>query len=221
MRRIINAVGIDQIKQWEGLRTTAYCDVAGVWTIGYGHTAAAGAPVPVEGMTITQQEAEALLRRDLEQYEEAVDQAVSVALTDNQFAALVSFTYNIGIDAFLKSSLLGKLNQGQYEAVPGELMKWVRAGGKRVTGLANRRAAEAGLWVKGDFVSSSSVKPLIRMQNVFIRPETLGPVFGAMASLTSFVTGNGPFQWAIATAVIVACCIGAWYFIRRARREML
>jgi len=121
MNRTISISGLDFIKRWEGLRTTAYQCSASVWTIGYGHTAAAGDPVPEKGMTIPEKEALALLRRDLQQYENTVEQSVNVKLTDDQFAALVSFAYNVGIKAFQRSTLLRKLNSGDYDAVPDEL----------------------------------------------------------------------------------------------------
>ena len=147
MTRRINAAGLSHVKRWEGLRTRAYRDVAGILTIGYGHTSAAGAPVVKDGMTITEAEAEEILRRDLQKFEERVERFVKVPLTDNQHAVIVSFDFNTGkLD---KSTLLKKLNKGDYDAVPTELMKWVHAGGKKVKGLVNRRAAEAGLWARG------------------------------------------------------------------------
>ncbi|WP_247996685.1 lysozyme [Brucella tritici] len=155
MARRINAAGLSLVKQWEGLKNTAYRDVAGVLTIGYGHTSAAGAPTVTPGMAIGDKEAERILKADLAKFEARVERFVKVPLTDNQFAALVSFDFNTG--ALDKSTLLKKLNKGDYAAVPVELMKWVNAGGKRVQGLVNRRAAEAGLWAKGDFVSSNYV----------------------------------------------------------------
>ncbi|RDL51790.1 Lysozyme RrrD [Ensifer sp. M14] len=147
MNRRINAAGLSLVKQWEGLKTKAYQDVAGVWTIGYGHTSTAGAPVVKPGMVITEASAEEILRADLAVFEERVSRLVKVPLNDNQHAALVSFDFNTG--ALGKSTLLKKLNAGNYDAVPAELMKWVHAGGKRVKGLVNRRSAEAGLWAKG------------------------------------------------------------------------
>ena len=155
--RKINETGLNLIKQWEGLRLDAYQDVAGVWTIGYGHTRTV-----TPGMRITEQRAEELLTEfDLPEFEKAVSEAVTVELTDNQFAALVSFTYNVGIGALQRSSLLKKLNAGDYDAVPFELAKWnkARVNGKLtpVRGLTNRRAAEAGLWAKEGFVSSRNV----------------------------------------------------------------
>ncbi len=155
MTRRINAAGLSLVKQWEGLKTTAYRDVAGVLTIGYGHTSAAGSPKVTPGMAIGDKEAERILKADLAKFEARVERLVKVSLTDNQFSALVSFDFNTG--ALDKSTLLKKLNKGDYAAVPVELMKWVNAGGKKVQGLVNRRAAEAGLWAKGDFVSSNYV----------------------------------------------------------------
>ncbi|MEJ5019325.1 lysozyme [Ochrobactrum vermis] len=155
MTRRINAAGLSLVKQWEGLKTTAYRDVAGVLTIGYGHTSAAGSPKVTPGMAIGNKEAERILKADLAKFEARVERFVKVPITDNQFAVLVSFDFNTG--ALDKSTLLKKLNKGDYAAVPIELMKWVNAGGKKVQGLVNRRAAEAGLWAKGDFVSSNYV----------------------------------------------------------------
>lgn len=138
--------GVDLIKQFEGQRLTAYKCPAGIWTIGYGHTSAAGAPDVQPGMTITYQEANAILVRDLGKYEDAVDRLVKVPLTQNQFDALVSFTYNVGEGALAKSTLLKKLNAGQYDAVPAELMKWTKGGGKELPGLVRRRRAECAMW---------------------------------------------------------------------------
>jgi len=142
MTRRINAAGLSHIKQWEGCRLTAYKDVAGVWTIGYGSTGKHVKP----GMKITQAEADALLRKDLDRFEKAVDTQVKVPLNDSQFAALVSFSFNVGVGAFQKSTLLRKLNAGNYDAVPSELMKWVNAGGRKVQGLVNRRRSEGEIW---------------------------------------------------------------------------
>ncbi|NOV20955.1 lysozyme [Ensifer adhaerens] len=147
MNRRINAAGLSLVKQWEGLKMKAYQDVADVWTIGYGHTSAAGAPVVKPGMVITEARAEEILRADLAVFEGRVERLVKVPLNDNQHAALVSFGFNTG--KLHSSTLLKKLNAGNYDAVPAELMKWVHAGGKRVKGLVNRRAAEAGLWARG------------------------------------------------------------------------
>lgn len=138
--------GLDLIKQFEGLRLKAYKCPADVWTIGYGHTSAAGQPAVKSGMSITEAQANKILAADLGQYEDAINNSVKVDLTQNQFDALVSFVYNVGIGAFQKSTLLKKLNANQYDAVPGELMKWTKGGGKELPGLVRRRRAEAALW---------------------------------------------------------------------------
>lgn len=134
------------ITRWEGCHLKAYLCPANVWTIGVGHTAAMGNPTPVSGMKITQDEADAILARDLSQIERDIIASVKVKLAQKQFDTLVSFVFNVGIGAFRKSTLLKKLNAGNYAAVPEELMKWTRAGGKVLQGLVNRRKAEADLW---------------------------------------------------------------------------
>jgi lysozyme len=154
MARRINAEGLALLRQWEGCRLDAYRDIGGVWTIGYGHTRTAR-----QGMTITQEQAESLLREDLHVFEAAVADAVHVDLTDNQFAALVSWAYNVGVSAMRRSSLIRRLNAGDYDAVPAELAKWNRVKGQVVRGLSNRRAAEAGLWARGAFVASRNIAP--------------------------------------------------------------
>lgn len=138
--------GIDLIKEFEGLRLEAYLCPADVWTIGYGHTSAAGAPLVQRGMKISAAEAERILARDLIKYESAVDRFVKVEISQNQFDALVSFAYNCGVGALAKSTLLKRLNAGHPDAVPAELMKWTKSGGRETFGLVRRRRAEAQLW---------------------------------------------------------------------------
>lgn len=155
MTRRINDEGLALIKQWEGLRLTAYRCAAGVLTIGYGSTG----PHVTEGMKITKAKAEKLLLKDLERFEAAIERLVTVPLNDNQFAALVSWAFNVGEGAVAKSTLIRKLNAEDYDAVPGELARWNKAGGKVLAGLSNRRAAEAGLWANGEFVASNYIEP--------------------------------------------------------------
>lgn len=141
-----SAAGINLIKEFEGVRLKAYRCPADVWTIGVGHTSAAGPPVVKAGMEITNAQAMKILANDLVKFEDGVDSAVKVPLKQNQFDALVSFAFNVGLGALAKSTLLRKLNAGQYDAVPAELMKWTKAGGKELPGLVRRRRAEAALW---------------------------------------------------------------------------
>ncbi len=104
--------GLKLIRQFEGLRLKAYRCPAGIWTIGYGHTSAAGAPEVREDMRISREEAEAILKRDLAQFEDAVSSMVKVPLTENQFDTLVSFAFNCGIAALRRSTLLKRVNAG-------------------------------------------------------------------------------------------------------------
>lgn len=141
--RITSPAGLELIQSHEGLRLTAYLCPAGIWTIGWGHTG----PDVHKGLTITRNEAYTLLRRDLEGPEEAINDHVTVLLDQSQFDALVSFVFNVGVKAFLGSTLLRKLNAGNYGAVPAELAKWNKGGGRVLPGLVRRRKEEAELWM--------------------------------------------------------------------------
>ncbi|ALE02846.1 lysozyme [Bartonella ancashensis] len=219
--RKMSKEGLALIKQWEGLRLHAYQDAIGIWTIGYGHTAQAGEPIVQEGMKITESQAETILKQDLKQFESTVEQAVTVPLTDEQFATLVSFCYNVGAEAFCTSTLLKKLNKGDYESVPAELQKWIRAGGKRLQGLANRRAAEAGLWVKGAYVCSNYQKVETKEPTHSLKAEILAPIIGSLSGLTGILTGQGPVQWALASIMVLAACIGIVFVAKRFQEKRL
>ncbi|MEO1251091.1 MAG: lysozyme [Pseudomonadota bacterium] len=142
-----SARGIDLIKQFEGLELEAYQDIAGIWTIGYGHT---GDVEP--GMRISEREAEALLERDLRPRENAVSQLSSVDLNQNEFDALVSFVYNVGADAFRRSTARRRLNRNDRVGAAEALTWWNKAtvGGvlREVAGLTRRRAAERALFLE-------------------------------------------------------------------------
>lgn len=209
--RHVNEAGIAILKQWEGLRLTAYQDVGGVWTIGYGHTG----PDVTEGLTITEAEAETLLRTDILEAEQAVSDLVKVDLTDNQFAALVSFVFNVGRGAFAKSTLLKRLNAGDYDAVPGELAKWNRAGGKPVKGLANRRAAEAGLWAKGAYVASAGPSTAQPEAPAAITKETVSWAVTLLSSMGAIFAGSGPVQYALGAVIVLGALVGGYLFIKQ------
>ena len=138
--RRINDAGRNIIKRSEGCRLTAYKCPAGVWTIGFGHTATAK-----PGMTITQAQADELLASDLARFEDGVAKICKVA-TDNQFAAMVSLAFNIGLEAFRTSTLCRKHNEGDYAGARAEFARWNRGGGKVLPGLVTRRADEAELY---------------------------------------------------------------------------
>ena len=145
--------GIDALlKKFEGCKLKAYRCPAGVCTIGYGHTSAAGNPTVVDGLTIRQDQAEAILRSDLVKYETAVHNMVEQSLTQHQFDVLVDFAYNAGVGNLKSSTLLKKVNAGQFDAVPAELMKWTKGGGKVLAGLVRRRQAESAWWLSHEMV---------------------------------------------------------------------
>lgn len=139
--RRINKAGVALIKEFEGFHAGPYLCPAKIWTIGYGHTRTVRA-----GMVVTMEQAEALLDDDLQLCERAIQRLVTVPLNDNQFAALGSFVFNVGISNFEMSTLLKLLNRGWYEQVSAQLMRWNRASGEVLGGLTRRRAAEGVLW---------------------------------------------------------------------------
>lgn len=144
--RTINKSGLDLIKSFEGLKLTAYLCPANVPTIGYGSTTGL-TRADVGKKTITAAQAETLLRADLVRFEKAVSKLATVALTDNQFAALTSFAFNLGEGNLAKSTLLKRINaKAPNSDIERSWMQWVNAGGKQLAGLVRRRAAEVALW---------------------------------------------------------------------------
>lgn len=155
----ISQAGIELIKGFEDLRLKAYRDIAGIWTIGWGHTG----PDITEGLCISEHEAEVLLMYDISHAERCVNRAVTVALTQGEFDALVSFVFNVGPgrkrnendpgrDGFVTlrngnpSTLLRKLNGSDYDGAALELLRWNKASGKEYAGLTRRRHAEQELF---------------------------------------------------------------------------
>ncbi|MCM7719309.1 lysozyme [Enterobacter hormaechei] len=139
--------GIALIKEFEGCKLTAYQDSVGVWTIGYGWTQPVdGKPIRA-GMTIKQETAERLLKTGLISYESDVSRLVKVGLTQGPFDALVSFTYNLGARSLSTSTLLRKLNAGDYAGAADEFLRWNKAGGRVLNGLTRRREAERALFL--------------------------------------------------------------------------
>ncbi|HYP02187.1 MAG TPA: lysozyme [Pyrinomonadaceae bacterium] len=163
--REINQAGLDLIKSFEGIldgnpATTnldPYIDPVGIWTIGWGHAIVVGKDF-LRGKEnkakafslypggITIQEAETLLRADVMDKCRDVDSLVKVSLNDNQYAAIVSFTFNLGVGNLKQSTLLKKLNAGDFEGAANEFGKWNKAGGRVLAGLTRRREAEAALF---------------------------------------------------------------------------
>jgi lysozyme len=146
MTREVNQAGVDLIRRFEGCRLDAYPDPGtggDPWTIGYGATGPGIAP----GVVWTQEEAEARLVEDIAQFAGAVDRALTVPVSANEFAAMVSLAFNIGAGAFRKSTLLRLVNDGHFEAAAEQFLRWNRAGGREMPGLTRRRQAERQLFL--------------------------------------------------------------------------
>jgi len=138
----ISENGIKLIKQCEGLRLEAYKCPGGVWTIGFGHTKNVHA-----GDIITKEQAEELLKKDVKSAEYYVNKEVKHELNQNQYDALVSFVFNIGSVKFRCSTLLMRLNNGNYKAAAEQFENWVYSKGKKLDGLIKRRKAEKMLFL--------------------------------------------------------------------------
>ena len=138
-------LGLDLIRHFEGFESEAYQDSVGVWTIGYGHTSNVRS-----GMVVTDGEAAQLLRGDVRDSAVAVQRRVEVPMLQQEFDALVSWTFNLGQGNLKASTLLKELNAGEHGKVPNEMRRWTRAGGEILDGLVRRRNSEANLWATGE-----------------------------------------------------------------------
>ncbi len=209
---IMTAYGEQKLSEWEGERLFVYDDadgnkpyvpgatVIGTLTGGRGHT---GPDLkPYIGKAIPQEVSDRWFREDVAEAARIVDRAVTADLTPYQRDTLISFVFNVGPgrkgvkDGFVElkkggpSTLLRKINAGDFDAVPGELLKWVKSKGKRNNGLVNRRTAEAGLWAKGTFVASNTVVPDVPKP----KPAALdmGVVATTAGSIAGVVVAAGP-----------------------------
>lgn len=134
--------GFALTKKFEGLRLAAYQDQVGVWTIGYGHT---GAEVHRE-MTITEDQADQLLRKDIASAVACVNRAVTSTISQSQFDALVDFAFNLGCGRLMNSTLLRCVNAGEFAQAASQFLLWAHAGGAVVPGLLARRQAEMAMF---------------------------------------------------------------------------
>jgi lysozyme len=143
--RAVSEKGINLIKRFEGFEPEIYLDAAGLPTIGYGHLLRPGEDEIFKN-GISPEAGEALLIKDVLLAEQAVCRLIKVPLTDSQFDALVSFTFNLGSGALQRSTLRRKVNHEEHDEVPEQFMRWVWAGGRRLRGLIRRRKEESILY---------------------------------------------------------------------------
>lgn len=176
--------GVRLIQQFEGFRSKAYRDVAGVWTIGYGFTKGVK-----QVDTITRPAADARLRRELVEYEQGVTKACTNPLNQNQFDALVCFAFNVGVAGMARSSVVKAHNRGDYNAAARAFGLWNKAGGKVWPGLTRRRAAEAALYLEPvhDEVSEPAEGPVDEMPQA-VEPER--PMSESTINRASVVAGG-------------------------------
>lgn len=175
---MINKAGIDLIKQFEGFRANAYQDSVGVWTIGYGTTAAAGLGIePKKGMKISEEGATELLQAAVDKFAKQIRPKIKVAITENEFAACVSLAYNIGPGAFTRSTVLRMLNNGDKRGAADAFLMWNKAGGRVLAGLTRRREAERALFLTPDEKPST------------VTPEGKANIFTAIFKLIAALIG--------------------------------
>ena len=147
VRLTISDEGISLIKRYEGYKTTPYRCPAGLYTVGYGHLIGNGLQLPDEwNRTFSLGEIDELLRTDLARFERGVLRYCTVYITQSQFDATVSFSFNLGLGVLQRSTLRQKLNRGDYDGASKEFLKYTRAGGKVLKGLVRRRQAEYNLF---------------------------------------------------------------------------
>lgn len=144
----ISSVGIQLITSFEDLKLKAYDDGVGVWTIGYGTTIYPNSVSVKKGDSCTLEQAKSFFQHDLRRFQTAVNDAVNIPLSQNQFDALVSLAYNIGTNAFKTSTLVKYLNALDYKAAADQFLVWNKAGGSVLKGLVRRREAERALFLK-------------------------------------------------------------------------
>jgi GH24 family phage-related lysozyme (muramidase) len=198
MGKTTSAAGIALLKQFEGCRLVAYkaLPTEQYYTIGYGHY---GSDITAN-MTITQAQAETMLKNDLKRYEKPVNDYVQVDITQNMFDALVSFCYNCGGAALKGSTLLKKLNTKDYIGAAAQFSVWNKSGGNVINGLIKRRAAEAELFLKGygEYTPISTITPKSSTKDIKWLKEKLNK---ANTNYTIPVTGIFDYKTSLAVKI--------------------
>jgi lysozyme len=193
----------------EGNKLKAYQDSVGVWTIGVGHTSAAGPPRVVAGLKITTAESDEILSRDLAQFEKAVERNVKVPLTQNQYDALVSLCFNIGPKGFANSSVVRALKKSDYQEAADAFLKWSRAGDQKTILLA-RRQRERALFLKdGPKVDPVTKAVKTTKEAAKSTPIATSTVIGTAVAGSSGILGSiGSWEAVAALGVLViAGCV--------------
>jgi lysozyme len=210
-----SAAGLQFIIDREALKTTAYKDSVGIWTIGVGHTASAGPPKPRQGMVITEAEARSIFARDLVQYEQAVSAACGPALNQNQFDAMTSLCFNIGQGAFKKSTLVRKWNAGDVQGAADAFLGWNKAKGRVLKGLTIRRGLERALFLKPVKSLQKPAKAVSEPEASTVPAKPKKPGAGAAAGTGGAIVAGGAvaraagFDWTAILAVSAGLAVAA------------
>lgn len=210
--------GLALIRRFEGFRARAYRCPAGVWTIGFGHTAQAGPPAVTPGMVLGEAEAERILRDDVQRFADEVAPLLAREVSAAQFSALVSFAYNVGVAGFRSSSVLKAVNAGRLDEVPARLRLWVKGGGRVLPGLERRRAAEAEIFMSD--VRAEAGRGLTGAPKSVEADHRLGKA-GAVVGGAAVVAGaTGLLHGWVVAAVLLALLLAVVAFaaFRRLRR---
>lgn len=225
----INQATIGLIKEFEGFEAKAYKCPAGVWTIGYGTTAAAGVGiVPEAGMVIGKTEAEVYLHAALDKFSNQIASAIKAPINENEFGAFVSLAYNIGAGAFKKSSALRHFNAGDKDKAADALMLWNKAGGKVLAGLVRRRTAERTLFLtqEGEVppkkIKDANITPDAprsnAAQSTTMQASAVQIVSGAGAGIAAVGSLNGTAQIVAMVFAGVVVLAAMWVMRERLRK---
>ena len=210
----INQATVELVKEFEGFSAKAYKCPAGIWTIGYGTTAAAGVGItPKEGMTISKNDAEGYLHAALEKFASQIEDSITAPINENEFGAFVSLAYNIGPGAFKKSSALSSFNAGDKAKSAKAILLWNKAGGKVLKGLTRRREAERKLFltpVGSNFEGRTSV-----VQSKTVQASAVQIASGAGAGVAAVGALDGTAQ--IVAMVFAGIVVLAALWVMRER----
>lgn len=222
MSNLITQETVDLIKRFEGCKLTAYRCPAGKWTIGYGTTSDSGIGVQVSaGMRISEEQAEAYLWRTLEHFsEKMLPLFTTIVPTPNQFGAMLSLAYNIGLTAFKKSTCLKRFNAGDVKGAAEALQWFNKANGKKLQGLVNRRAAEATYMLAR--VQEDAVKPdperTTRVASSTLKAAAAQLGTYAYGAFTAFKELDGDLQKMIIGGCILGSLFTLWIMRERLKK---
>ena len=204
--------GIALIKEFEGFVAEPYLDAAGVPTIGYGNTFYAnGQPVLMKDEAITEKQAETLMLNVLAKFESGVSELVHIPLNQNQFDALVSLAYNIGLSAFKNSTLLERLNAGLYKDAAEQFLRWVYADKVVLKGLQTRRQKEKTLFLMA--VDKQEKQEMLNGYKTYI-----GIAISVISALAAAFGKDWGIDWAgfeVAVTAAVGAIISVYGYLKK------